>query len=406
MRKILFAVIVLTAFALAACGNREGEGNDSPGRAADAGISAMDEAGAEAPGTGSGHSGDSGFGSDMTETAGSENSAPGDIGNGTGGPDGETTVQQEGSAGMLQVTLPRGWTYEACPEGSGEICSGDYGIHFYPENVSDGFIELCYMEFFGVCGTGLAEERKVLAGDEANIGVYDNHDYWDFVSFKGKNEGIIALAFGVEGWQSEYVEQALEILDTVSLARKEADGSERTGDGRPAGSEAFGGARRNDGGDMCGLPLAPGAEQSSVGLEGHTAAICGTNEPPREGSCIEELGLTLEIKEYTAANATLVFQQSGGNPEGELFTGDDFWIDRCEDGEWAGVPIVLQGNYGFHQVAYTISMDGDSEFQVDWEWLYGRLEPGEYRIGKSVDDFRKTADFDQYSIYAYFKVTE
>lgn len=37
-----------------------------------------------------------------------------------------------------------------------------------------------------------------------------------------------------------------------------------------------------------------------------------------------------------------------------------------------------------------------------WEQVYGAIEPGEYRIGKSVLDHRAPGDNDKYMIYACF----
>lgn len=41
---------------------------------------------------------------------------------------------------------------------------------------------------------------------------------------------------------------------------------------------------------------------------------------------------------------------------------------------------------------------------VDWNWLYGVLEPGRYRIIKPVDDFRGTGDFTMYYLGAEFEI--
>lgn len=117
---------------------------------------------------------------------------------------------------------------------------------------------------------------------------------------------------------------------------------------------------------------------------------------------IEKLGLSLKTKNVTPTSAILLFQQEGGKPTGMLEYGDDFIIERCESNEWKAVPIVIEGNYGFHDIAYSIANNSTTEFEMNWEWLYGKLEPGEYRIGKSVYDFRDTGDYDEYMVYAKF----
>ena len=41
---------------------------------------------------------------------------------------------------------------------------------------------------------------------------------------------------------------------------------------------------------------------------------------------------------------------------------------------------------------------------VNWEWLYGELEPGTYKIIKSVSDFRGPGDSDDKTYFAEFVI--
>ncbi|MCI9675000.1 MAG: hypothetical protein HFH06_04430 [Lachnospiraceae bacterium] len=364
MRKKLFVLTMSVSLILSACGNQTGErGENGDNSSVQAVEEVLPENGNPAPRT----LGQLSAGPVNTDNLGNE--APG-ISNPEPQSAGAFTVQQEGGAGTLQVTLPEGWAYETFPEDSGQLRAGDYGIRFYPQGESEGCIELGYIEFFGVCGTGLEEKNVTLAGDAANIGTYDNHDYWDFIRFRGKNEGIVAQSYDVKDWWQEYETQVLEILDTACLIQTDATGQ-------------------------------------GAGREADTIS-CGTNQEPENGteedSYLEKIGLSLSVEESTAAGATLVFRQSGGEPEGELSFGTQFRMERYEGGEWIQVPVVRTENYMFEAVAYSIGMDQDTEYRFEWKWLYGELEPGNYRIGKTVHDFRKTADFDSYEIYGYFDI--
>lgn len=49
--------------------------------------------------------------------------------------------------------------------------------------------------------------------------------------------------------------------------------------------------------------------------------------------------------------------------------------------------------------AYTINMNDITEWEVDWEWLYGELPFVNYRIGKEVMDFRAIGVFDTLNFY-------
>lgn len=263
-----------------------------------------------------------------------------------------TKVTQAGPYGEISVMLPDGWKYEALPMDSQELINGDYGIHFYPEGVEEGFVELVYIDFFGVCGTGLAQEDAEIAGSPASIGTYDGHPYWDFVSFGEQNDGVVALTCQVEDWWDVYGDAATEILDTLTFDRDKKEG----------GACVF-----------------------------------------KEESENQEIGLYLSLKNISAAGATLIYNQFDAEaPTGELQDGDDFILERYIDEKWEEVPVSIEGNYGFHDVAYRIPNEEVTERELSWEWLYGQLKPGDYRIGKPVQDFRKTADYDEYVIYAYF----
>jgi hypothetical protein len=49
----------------------------------------------------------------------------------------------------------------------------------------------------------------------ATMGTYDKHEYWDFIAYKGKNEGLVANKYSVDEWWDEFTVQAMDILDTV-----------------------------------------------------------------------------------------------------------------------------------------------------------------------------------------------
>ncbi len=51
-------------------------------------------------------------------------------------------------------------------------------------------------------------------------------------------------------------------------------------------------------------------------------------------------------------------------------------------------------------------MNDSCEWDVNWEWLYGVLAEGKYRIGKEITDFRDTGDYDSAIYYAEFEITK
>lgn len=43
---------------------------------------------------------------------------------------------------------------------------------------------------------------------------------------------------------------------------------------------------------------------------------------------------------------------------------------------------------------------------IDFEWLYGKLETGRYRIIKSITDLKGTGDYTDYAFAAEFNIKE
>lgn len=105
-------------------------------------------------------------------------------------------------------------------------------------------------------------------------------------------------------------------------------------------------------------------------------------------------GLTLSVKDVTPTGLTLVITQEGGSPSGELQYGGAYTLEVEQDGTWQNVPDIVDGNFAWDGMAYLVTMDGETEQAVDWDWLFGPLSPGHYRLSKEFMDFRDTGDYD------------
>lgn len=264
----------------------------------------------------------------------------------------DTAISQGGPYGEISISLPSGWSYELCPMDSDELVYGMYGIKIYPNDADDGYIAVNYVGSFGVCGMGLVEESATVAGKPVSIGTFDNHEYWDFVAFQGTYDGVVALTYDVDDWWGEYGDRAIDILNTLSYDQSVKEGG---------------------------------------------ACI------DSEESEIKEIALYFTLENITPTGATLVFNQyDAKTPKGELIYGEDFVIEVLKDGKWEEAPITVEGDYAFYDIGYNLPCEEISEKEMDWEWLYGELAPGEYRIGKSVIDLIESGNFDKYMAYAHF----
>jgi len=120
---------------------------------------------------------------------------------------------------------------------------------------------------------------------------------------------------------------------------------------------------------------------------------------------IYDWGITLTAKNVTLSGATIVCAQSGGEITGELNTGEEYFIEVKNGDTWEPVPTVID-DYGWDSVAYMVTLDGTTVWDVNWDWLYGELENGTYRLGKGFMDFRETGDYDNAFFYAEFVITD
>lgn len=114
-------------------------------------------------------------------------------------------------------------------------------------------------------------------------------------------------------------------------------------------------------------------------------------------------GLTLSAKDVTPVGMTLVCTKNGGNPTGEIMCGTDYNLLVSEDGAWKNVPTVPE-EYGWDGLGYRISDGKDMELEISWEWLYGKLPTGTYRLAKEFMDHREPGDFDKAMYWVEFEI--
>lgn len=128
-----------------------------------------------------------------------------------------------------------------------------------------------------------------------------------------------------------------------------------------------------------------------------------TSLPADEG--FPDWGLTLSVKDVTNTGLTLVCTKNGGNPTGELTCGTEYHLSVLEDGVWKDVPTVIE-EYAWNSLAYHFPEGQDTEFNYTWEWLYGKLSAGTYRLTKGFMDFRGAGDYDTAMYWVEFEITE
>lgn len=132
----------------------------------------------------------------------------------------------------------------------------------------------------------------------------------------------------------------------------------------------------------------------------------GASQNPTENEINKkpnQWGVVLEVNNVTAKGLTIVFNHSGGENVAELSTGSYYVIQKSEEAGWVDVEYLPQE----YEVAWTaeariLQKEGTTQWDINWEWLYGKLPAGKYRIGKEIMNFRDTSDYDEELIYAEF----
>lgn len=133
--------------------------------------------------------------------------------------------------------------------------------------------------------------------------------------------------------------------------------------------------------------------------------VIETSASPSDLGVYREWGITLSVKDVTPTGATLVCSQSGGKDVTELLSGSFFVLEQEVGGVWVACETVLE-EYAFTAEGWMIPLGQSVEWETDWEWLYGALTPGNYRIGKEILNFQAPGDYDKLMCYAQFTVTE
>ena len=110
-------------------------------------------------------------------------------------------------------------------------------------------------------------------------------------------------------------------------------------------------------------------------------------------------------KVVIAKGLSIVCHQSGGENVAQLHTGTYYVLQKLENEDWVDVEYLPQEyDVGWTMEALKIEKESITVWDVNWEWLYGELPAGEYRIGKEITNFRATGDYDKEMCYAEFVI--
>lgn len=137
------------------------------------------------------------------------------------------------------------------------------------------------------------------------------------------------------------------------------------------------------------------------------SGLVGFSRTPATHAYQDPWGVKLTAKNITPAGLTIVCTQQDGEPTGELNTGSYYGLEVLRDGEWVAVELLpMEHELAWTMEAWAIPSNTETEWEVNWRRLYGKLPAGTYRISKSVMDFRGTGDYDTKTYYAGFDLVD
>ena len=114
-------------------------------------------------------------------------------------------------------------------------------------------------------------------------------------------------------------------------------------------------------------------------------------------------GIQLNAENVTSSGLTLVVTQDGSIPNGTLTTVQPYFLQREENNNWIPLEPLLEA-WGWTTEAWIISMNDTVRWDVSWEWLFGKLQPGHYRIGKDIYLETVSGNREQAVYYVEFEI--
>lgn len=92
--------------------------------------------------------------------------------------------------------------------------------------------------------------------------------------------------------------------------------------------------------------------------------------------------VSVSITDISLTGATITIKDTN---EDKYTYGEWYVIQKEENGKWYNIPTKVK-EYGFNYIGYEVDENNEVKFVIDWEWLYGELPQGNYRIIKESHD--------------------
>lgn len=115
---------------------------------------------------------------------------------------------------------------------------------------------------------------------------------------------------------------------------------------------------------------------------------------------IDDVSMILDEGTVLSTRLTVILEN---HSDREYIYTEYMWLEKKIDGEWYQVPTIID-DYGFQDIAYMLAAGEAKDEVIDWAWLYGELEKGEYRLIKHVFP-SDTEEHNPYYLAVEFEIT-
>ena len=114
---------------------------------------------------------------------------------------------------------------------------------------------------------------------------------------------------------------------------------------------------------------------------------CSSEEATFQKTAVENVRIA--ISNVSASGATVTIWDTNETP---YLYGSWYEIEKKDNGQWHKVQTVID-HYAFDAMGHIPDETGKVEFAINWEWLYGKLPSGEYRLLKNVNSAQISVEF-------------
>lgn len=126
---------------------------------------------------------------------------------------------------------------------------------------------------------------------------------------------------------------------------------------------------------------------------------CASNSIPNE--------IELSLKENTLTSTGLTIIIKNNSDDYDFVYGESYGIETYTNDQWEELPTLKE--HTVFTIAYVVHPNSSKEFEIDWEWIYGDLPEGNYRLVKNFE--KETAYADDHTdvitsqnLYYYFTI--